>query len=327
MNNEVDIVIRADGSKDIGMGHIFPMSILAKSLQEVNHTVHFISLDDPYALEILTAHGLSYSTVPAVDSFDEIKSFIQQLKPQIVINNTWQNESSRHFEALSAAHSKIIGFHQMGLGLQRSDVVINPLPTVFLDVNPGEVKAKYFYGPDYLIIPPQLQSLSRQIKTGHQEISKVAISVGGTDKWNLGPTIQQSIAEILPRSDTEILTGGLYLEQFFRKLYEADLAIVGGGNTILEVAFMGTPTLGVADAPWEERAIQYAQKMGCSIYLGNNLDVQSATFTEYLRQKVADLTLEKRQAMSQAGKQLVDGQGLQRITEIINDLISEGKAG
>ena len=93
----------------------------------------------------------------------------------------------------------------------------------------------------------------------------------------------------------------------------ADLAIAAGGSTNWELAFMGLPSVIITVAENQSAIAQQLGKMGVTISLGwyQQLTVNQLT-TAILSLLSAQ---QKRQQMSEKGRQLVDGLGSQRIIE------------
>ncbi len=314
--DKVDVVIRADGSKQIGMGHIFPMITLAKELKQQGHQVSFLTHKDPSTLAALKKNRLVYYPISSPAAYGEISRVIGRIRPSLIIVNTWKNESKPHFLAMKSANSPLIGFHQMNFGLRECNVVINPLPSAFTKVNPNKVRARYYFGPDFIVFDQKSQMLSKKAKNYPEVIKKVIIVLGGTDCHNLSPKIKETISHTLPSAVIKIVRGELSQQELFLAIHDADIAITGGGNTIFEAAFLGTPSISLAQESWEEKTIQYAERHGTAVYSGFR-EVALDNIPEILK----ELTVKKRREMSSSGKKLVDGKGLQRIIAIIKDLL------
>ena len=96
----------------------------------------------------------------------------------------------------------------------------------------------------------------------------------------------------------------------------ADLAIAAGGSTNWELTFMGLPSVIITVAENQTAIAQQLGKMEITISLGwhQKLTVKQLTTA------ISDLlsAQQKRQQMSEKGKQLVDGLGSQRVVEIIS---------
>lgn len=310
---KLTIAIRADGSKKIGMGHISPMITLARELKRKHFNVVFITFSDPKTLEVLTKNHLPFKTITHPKAFSEIKKIILKLEPRLIINNTWQNESREHFAALKSSGSKIIGFYQTGLGLRECDVVINPLPSSFVDEK--KVRGKYFFGPEYIIFSKDSRKIAQMSKKIPPQITNVVLAIGGTDKYDLTPRLETDVKKLLPQVKIDSPRNISQLD-FLHLIHNSDLLITGGATTIFEAAFLAIPTIGVAQEQWEKKTILYAVTKGVCLYGGFRDEI-----FDRLEGLISDLNLNTRMMLSNKGKKLVDGKGLGRVIAIIKDLL------
>ena len=91
----------------------------------------------------------------------------------------------------------------------------------------------------------------------------------------------------------------------------ADVAIVAGGSTSWELAFMGLPSLVLIIADNQLAVARQLDKDGVSINLGTFATLTAKQIASALRTLVADQS--QRNTMSQRGRLLVDGDGAARI--------------
>lgn len=318
MNNKrakVDVIIRADGSKQIGMGHIIPMITLALELARNGLRISFVSFDDERTINALSVNRLPVNKIPDTKAFNEVRKHVYNLSPRLVIQNTWQNENEEHFKALKIAGGKLIGFHQLKLGLQQCNAVINPLPSSFAR-DKTNITADYFEGPEFMILSSDAQEIGKKDRKINDQIEKVVVSVGGTDSYNLSPGIEKLLKQILPRAEITAVTGGVPQTELFQLVHESDLAITAGGNSIFEFAHLGTPTVALAQETWEEKTIEFVEKHGAAVYAGFRDET-----LDNLAGIIRKLGAKRRQDMSTAGRKLVDGKGLQRVMAIIKNLL------
>ena len=96
----------------------------------------------------------------------------------------------------------------------------------------------------------------------------------------------------------------------------ADLAVVAGGSTNWELAFMGLPSIIITVADNQSAIARQLGKMEITLSLGW---YQQLTINK-LKTAISELLCEpkQRQHMSEKGIQLVDGLETQRVIETIN---------
>jgi UDP-2,4-diacetamido-2,4,6-trideoxy-beta-L-altropyranose hydrolase len=94
----------------------------------------------------------------------------------------------------------------------------------------------------------------------------------------------------------------------------ADLAICGGGSTMWEMAYMGTPFVPVIIADNQRLGVQAMVRDGYS-------GVEATTVERDIAAIVRDLDdARRRQALSLVGRRLVDGKGAERVCEALRAL-------
>jgi RimJ/RimL family protein N-acetyltransferase len=96
-------------------------------------------------------------------------------------------------------------------------------------------------------------------------------------------------------------------------LAETDLAIIAGGTTTWEIAFMGLPAAVVSLADNQRPVDAAAAAAGIAIDLGWHADLEVGKLAAGLRDLHADHP--RRLRMAQAGQQLIDGQGVERVRQ------------
>jgi spore coat polysaccharide biosynthesis predicted glycosyltransferase SpsG len=91
----------------------------------------------------------------------------------------------------------------------------------------------------------------------------------------------------------------------------ADLAITGDGLTKYETAVTGTPSIMLSRPESEEFLNEEFEKAGSTVHLGDGSQIGINTLARGIEEILQDFEL--RTAMSQRGRTLVDGKGLERI--------------
>jgi len=96
----------------------------------------------------------------------------------------------------------------------------------------------------------------------------------------------------------------------------SDIAISNAGNTLFELACLGIPTICVPAFPHENLYAQEFTRTNFVINMGYRTKLKKENFTNSLREILENVTLRKK--MCRAGKKIVDGRGLIRMTNIIS---------
>ena len=103
-------------------------------------------------------------------------------------------------------------------------------------------------------------------------------------------------------------------------LFIHDAVFCAGGITLHEAMAVGTPAFVINQVTHQVPKSQRAEKQGAAINLGMNDLWNENRLPEIL--KFNPKTLAK---MSQVGKSLIDGKGLKRIADAIEELIRGGE--
>ncbi|MGR3218340.1 MAG: hypothetical protein ACUZ8H_00800, partial [Candidatus Anammoxibacter sp.] len=96
------------------------------------------------------------------------------------------------------------------------------------------------------------------------------------------------------------------------------IGITAFGTTLFELAYMGVPSIVIANYKSDKYDMAAFGKLNIGIPLGYYMDVSSADIEKTAEMFITDSEL--RENMSQNGKKLIDGKGVERIASIIKGL-------
>jgi len=211
-----------------------------------------------------------------------------------------------------------------------ANMVINP--NIYGDKI--EYGHKSIGGPDYIILRKKFKSHIKQ-RDVEPNISNIGISVGGNDYRKILPKLIASLSST--HSQLHVFCGDkAYKEKIETKfqgykkiscygfleaaevagvLNKVDVMVSGGGQSLHELAYAGIPTIVIC--------IDKDQDLNINAYLEtgflkeeNNWDDSNLT-ENVLRQIDGLKPINKRKELSNIGKKLVDGKGVDRIVNII----------
>jgi spore coat polysaccharide biosynthesis predicted glycosyltransferase SpsG len=109
---------------------------------------------------------------------------------------------------------------------------------------------------------------------------------------------------------------------YYKLLSTSDLAIVAGGLTAFDCAHAGVPSIAIPQYEHQLENIKRLEKLGCLKLAAREMELDSQGICNL----VADLSAnyEQRLAMSQAGSKVIDGQGLDRVIDLIAKTYDRG---
>ena len=279
------ILIRVEGYREIGLGHIYRGLTLAKRIS--NHNVRFlISNKSDIGIKKLEQFNYDYDVF---DKDEEIIGLIDDYKADIFVNDILDT-SARYMKMLNTKNVKIVNFEDLGPGSKYADLVINDLYTKQNDFNNHYWGSKFYCIRDEFLITPPYKF--------NPEVKNVLVSFGGTDPSDLtkkvievitnnkfknvkftvilgiGYSKKLEIQETLEKqANIRLLQDIKFMSEF---MSEADLAITSQGRTMYEMAAMEVPTILLAQNERElNHEFGYMQNGFINLGLGAKVDHQS----------------------------------------------------
>jgi spore coat polysaccharide biosynthesis predicted glycosyltransferase SpsG len=206
----------------------------------------------------------------------------------------------------------------------------------------GAEAKKTLLGTDYSFLRPEFLRQKRRASEpvkANQPVTKLLVTAGGEDEFNVSQKIVDSVSMLGRRLQTIIVAGpanrnvGKLVSQFNRDgsdvrvevdanmpglMSWADLAVTGGGQTCLELAYMGVPFLVFSCAENQIRNARLLDTLGISVDLGWHSDLAIPKVVGHLNRVIIDV--EKRKKMVESGMSLIDGCGGDRIVVEIQNI-------
>jgi len=337
------LFIRADGSHVIGLGHIYRVTTLAKSLINMGGRVVILTLDNPASVVKLQDSGAEIYTYQEGYYYEIFPKLVKTLQADLLIYDCLSitKEEIATVKQIKP-HLKILTFDDIGDGLHNADVVINSFAFHWGLYKSSEVKTKLFEGPKYMIMQSEIDNyINNKIYIADQ-VDNIFMAFGGTDthfvtervlaaineidiplniRINLGPASQSTPNLIQYSKESCHQVEILYATpNLFREFCQSDLVLCAGGNMLYELAALGVPAIAIATEKHEIYNINYWSSVGSIVALGWEKNLQ----TEQIRSTVNQIIYDKvqREKMSKYGKNSVDNQGLIRVLKIIKNLLS-----
>lgn len=303
------IVFRADGYKELGMGHIYHCLTLAYNL--TGHDVMFVTKEQHTAgVEKIKRSYMPYKLIKHDDEFIE---FLKFWKADIVVNDCLDT-SKEYIEKLKSVVNRVVTIEDLGEGSEYADAVINALYD-------KEIKShKQYAGEKYICLRDEF--LIGEPKEFSKEVRNVLVMFGGTDPSNLTKKIYDLTSKMSKKYRDirfNFITGSGYdseknaiYTQAERNIFvindvkrvsdymkEADLAFTSQGRTVFELASLGVPSIVLAQN-CREQLHTFAQMQNGFLNLGLGKDVSGDTIeftfkwlveTEQIRYEMRNLML------------------------------------
>jgi spore coat polysaccharide biosynthesis predicted glycosyltransferase SpsG len=328
------IVLRADGGKEIGFGHIMRCSRLAELLDEQNCKCIFVTCGEKDAEDYLKRMG--FVDVHSVNKEDVLKAVLA-IEPDMVINDV-RNTDLEYMRALGAAGIKTVNFDDVGEGSALADAVVDA------NIKPdGTEDDSQYFGADYVALDPQFTHYHGLEKEIVEYGRKILILMGGSDPGELTHKVLGALSQVAIRFEITVVVGpgnkrffdnydgynseGVRVLQevscLGRLMHEADIGISSGGLTMYEMAATGTPDIVLSQAPHELDNAKIMEDGGVIANLGMGSEALEGWITNEVETLAGDTA--RRRKMSENGKKHVDARGIDRVITLISDLLEESE--
>ena len=245
-------IIRADGSREMGLGHVARALALAAQLLEFQLTI--VTRDDGgHAL----GHGfLAQHAYPlrAVGSEAAFLALVEEVKPDVVFLDVLNTDPGM-MAALRKSAKKIVTFEDLGEGAKAADLVVNDL---YVTADPS---VRALCGVENALLSTVFDHVAPN-RTVRDTVERLLVVFGGTDPANLTEKALGAIGAMRFGGEVTVVLGPgrrdrpVALESYDLKgqvlngitdmaqvMSRADLAISSAGRTVTELMCLGVPTL------------------------------------------------------------------------------------
>ena len=347
-NKHKRILIRADGSKAIGFGHLVRCSNLAQELQKLGWEIKFLTAEpDAMVKRFFKTQNLdivSVSASPEKINAETHLKVLNKFDAKITILDSYSIDDEYRLN-LKKADIKVIAVDDVYSHYSHADIVINH--NLSCDVSKyGDFKGSLLAGTEYALLRSEYGELKRRRRG---KVPNIMVVMGGSDNKNQRSRVV-NILDKMRWDFTITFVSGFYAldkgvtgsgnkkldlsnksgwshecrfigrtEDFPSLVSNCDAAITAGGVTTMELAAVGIPFMIImTDKLQLENALAW-KKSGCAMYAGdadklNNYDIKTA-MTEFLS------NISNWSKMGNLGRRLVDGKGAARTAKELNELL------
>lgn len=177
------ILIRVDGSKKIGLGHVYNMLTILHYLR--NEQV-LVVMNKKNQLGSSKFKEQKYK-VKFFQNNSELFKIISNFEPDIIFNDIL-NTRVNYMKILKKLSSMIVNFEDVGEGRAYADLVFNPI------FNKKKMLTKEFYGGKYACVRDEFRIWTSN--TLRKDVKKVLVSFGGTDPTQITTKIFKVIENL-----------------------------------------------------------------------------------------------------------------------------------
>lgn len=214
------------------------------------------------------------------------------------------------------------------------DIIINPMiDPYYWDY--GRSKAQLYAGHEYLVLPKKIMDYRITERKTSERINRVCISMGGVDKFGSTVKIAKWLFNSHPDVYVDIILGGGFkyreelenvvnsrknvcIVQNVNNIYDyfenVDIAFCAGGNTLHELACIGTPAIVVPTMDHEYNNGKRFEEKGFGVTINKSENLSESEFFDAWS-RIESLSIRKDMYIS--GRKLCECCGGNRIVEIV----------
>ena len=340
---EPRILFRVDGSRVMGMGHVYRSLAVAEALRDGSRAEIGFLMSADHAEGIATVSKSGYPVrVFKSGGLEALIDSIRDFAPSVVINDLPLVEET-YLRSLAHLGTLTVNLVDTLEDLER---VSQDAQFVISVMNEDRETPEGFYGgPAFAILRRHFQGRERAFR---EKPARILLTFGGADPQSLTLKVAKALAPLT--KDVEVVsvagpafphtlvfealqrTSGCPLPlvrgvdvQIADLMLDADLVLCSGGMSVYEIAALGTPGVVLAQNAREDRRMREFSRFGTIEYLGLGVDVDESAILGTVRRILTDPG--RRRAMSAKGRSLVDGFGAARAAEIVLEQTQADSSG
>lgn len=318
------IILRVDGHKTLGMGHIYRCLTLAYNL--TGHDIVFVTKKEHE--EGLKKLQDSHMKVHTISSNEDFYAFIKNCKPDIIVNDCLNTEAD-YIENLKSLVNRVVTLEDIGTGAELAHASINAL------YEDNTIGGNYYWGEKYVCLKDEF--LIANPSEYSEQVKNIVVIFGGSDPSNfteriyklaqvshrdfpnihfdfiLGAGYDNSVHKIttLPNLNINVVQDVKRISDYLAK---ADLAFTSQGRTVYELACMGVPAIVLAQNERETKHT-FAQMHNGFLNLGMGINVSDDTIAKTYRFLIETPQIRKEMRELMLKHDL--RKGIDRVTQII----------
>jgi len=328
------IIVRVDGSNEVGAGHLFRSLSFASFLKQKKITTIFATKTKE-VFEITSKNNFNCILLKSKDEVKQLyelallhatNTIIVDLNIDITFSAFEQYQ--KYINRLKKKFSCVVSYGDYDGRPIDSHIVI--IPYLGADQIKMETSAaKYLLGEKYFILREEFrQKINYSVK---RKVKNILVTMGGSDPNKITLKAVKAICDTslkvrvtvligafckvsnrqvfsLLNGNCQVIRGETNISEYMQK---CDMAITNSGLTKYELSGIGVPHLVLSDSPFQKKVMDNFSKKCASIHVGMFSEVSVKALSESILELVRGYS--KRVELSENGIELIDGKGLDRL--------------
>jgi len=337
-------VIRADGSAELGHGHVFRTLVLAEELRDRGWMVVYACRDLPGApLDRIRKAGYGLELL-AVDlaEMDDAAATAQMAREAgaawVVVDRYASDERAHSVWANSGL--KVLAVDDLAAHPFEVDVLINQ------NINAGELAYRTrqdtvrLFGPRYAMIRRAYADARPSAPRAPAAVRRVMIFMGGGDSQGAAFVVLEALRSVSTPLAVDLIVGSACphlealrgaagmsphsvtvmcdLADLVAPMSRADVAITSGGSVTWELCCLGVPMLLLPIADNQVGNAREMARIGAAIGLEDQLGGPDDALAGSMSAALSDI--ERLRAIGSQAWAMVDGKGCKRVVQELSGL-------
>lgn len=330
------IIFRADGNRELGLGHIQRVISLAKGLLKSQKHVDSIFLTRfSEGRKLLEEEGFEVETVKK----DEIKQLQMLSSTNAILVTDFLDTNAEYIQSIKkiAANTICVDNNTM-LKKIGSDILINA--NVFDEEQFRIIgDTRCYLGPKYMILGEEFERFHSKKKEIKDSVESILVIFGGADPDECTVKVACALQSIEKRISINLIIGPAShydpkrltqdlsnLDRKFNVFFnprnlisiirKSDIAVTAAGIVLYELSTLGVPSIVIPQRKHQEDiARAFERREVC-------MNLSTSPNSEEIYQATLNLMNDRnlRKTYSHNGKSFVDGKGLHRVVDLISNL-------
>lgn len=331
------VLFVADGSPEIGTGHVVRCISLLMKLREEGHVCHWVLKETKLSLvDRVRGAADGVKCMSPTLSHDEVweytLNYIEGQEVDFVVSDHYSTTLG-HFEAVLKKGSRLLIIDDMAdrqyagnllLNQNSDDIQLYEGKTVRMD--------RLLLGPKFALLKPEFAGLEASAQPRDQA-RRVLLTMGGVDRHNLTAMFLKALLTVSEGWVIDVVLGPCYAyEESLRPLIEdapqsivlhrnaasllplmrtAALMICAAGSTVWEGCCTGLPMVIIQSAENQRLVVDQVVRSRAAVFLGRRETISEAAIRDTCFGVMRDV--QERRRLSFACHGLVDGRGAERV--------------
>lgn len=337
------LVVRADAGPRIGLGHLMRCLALAEAWTARRGPAVFVTgAGSEPVRQRIEREGFRLVDVRAGLSASEdarlTSKVLEEHSSAWAVVDGYGFDSPYHHALRASGHPLLVVDDLADLPLYEADALLNQNAHADLVRYRTLPETRSLLGLSYVLLRREFRERRRGARATPDVARRLLVTFGGADPANatgsvidalrglpdvdlevtvvLGPSnshradLEQLVQRRAPR--IELVTAA---EDMGALMEAADLAVVGGGSSVWELAFIGVPALVLPTGRQEELLARGLSHVGLGRVLGPVDSMDAARLKDEVYRALHDVAW--RETQSRKGRQLVDGEGADRVVSAL----------